>query len=263
MRAGVRGREVARRTRSAHSRTRRVGAFVKPPLTRRAASQDCDLGYASAVVSARLDTTRLLARMDGVADGVQRVRDELLARRVSAAGVVAACGSGAARATPTFASLPHAVVLTILGDIPADQRARLALVCRAWRDMVADPAAWACLDLSVRTSGITVAVTDATLRAAVARANGGLRFLYLDDCVALTAAAQLEVVTANAGTLHTLSTLYEQREGVAPLPFHELEALARAVPQLEEFCADAQVTVARPRACCATTRLLQRCGCAF
>ena len=220
-----------------------MGARLKPPLTRRAASQDCDLGYASAAVSAQLEPSRLLARVGGVGDGVQRVCDALLARRTSAAGVVAAGGSGAARAVATFASLPRAVELLILFEIPADERARLALVCRAWRDMVADPEAWKCLDLSVRTSGITVAVTDATLRAAAARANGRLYALHLDDCTALTQAARLEVVTANADTLRVLSVWCSEYSVDLPLALPELEALALAAPLLEEFHADAKASV--------------------
>ena len=48
------------------------------------------LVWSSAAVSAQLEPTRLLARAGGIGDGVQRVCDALLARRTSAAGVVAA-----------------------------------------------------------------------------------------------------------------------------------------------------------------------------
>ena len=45
-----------------------------------------------------------------------------------------------------------------------------------------------------------MAVTDSTLRAAAARTNGRLCELFLDHSDAVTAAARLDVVAANAGT---------------------------------------------------------------
>ena len=196
------------------------------------AAQALDLGYASAAVLAQLEAARLLARVDGMADGVRGVRGALVGCVTAAAGSGAACGT-------TFASLPHAVALTIFGRVPADQRARVALVCRAWRDALADPAAWAVLDLSLR-SGITVAVTDATLRGAAARANGRLRELVLDGCDAVTPAARLQVVTANASTLCSLSCTYSKIDQF--MPFQHVDALARAAPQLEEFRVNAEAT---------------------
>ena len=152
--------------------------------------QDRDLGYASA----QLEATRLLARVDGVVNDMNGVRGALLPRHDSAAG-------GSLDARLTFGSLPHTVVLAIFDFVPADQRARAALVCRAWRDALADPAAWTVLDLStVEWSGVTLQVTDATLRAAAARANGRLCELYLDNRDALTPAVLLDVVTANKDT---------------------------------------------------------------
>ena len=129
------------------------------------------------------------------------------------------------------------MALTIFCKLPADQRARAALVCRAWRDAVADPAAWTCLDLSAETGRLSVAVTDATLRAAAARAKGRLRQLYLENRNDLTTVARLGVVMANAGTLRDLSCL-------VPTVFHNIEydevnALARAAPQLMRFRVDA------------------------
>ena len=166
--------------------------------------------------------------------GVQGV-SELVACHVSAEG--SAVG---ARVTP-FSALPHAVALKIFRRVPADQRARVALVCRAWRDAVADPDAWVRLNLSWK-SGVSVAVTDATLRAVAARANGGLCELHVNGCDALTPAALLEVVTENADSLSTLSCLAYTNAN-AFKPFQEVEALARAAPQLEYFHVGAEATV--------------------
>ena len=207
-------------------------------LTRRralfpAARQDRNLGYASAAVAAQLEATRLLARVDGVVDGMHGVRGALLPRHDSAAG----CSR---EARLTFASLPHAVALSIFCKLPADQRVRITPVCRAWRDALADPAAWTVLDLSHK-SGVTVAITDATLRAAAARANGRLRELSLDDCDAFTPAVFVDVVGANMGALRTLSCLCTKAN--AFLSFQVVEALARAAPKLEKLCVDAATTV--------------------
>ena len=72
-----------------------------------------DVGYASAAVAAQLETTRLQARVDGVVVGMHGVRGVLLPWQISAA-------SGSLGAPLTFASLPHAVALSIFDILPAD-----------------------------------------------------------------------------------------------------------------------------------------------
>ena len=206
-----------------------------------AAAQARDLGYASATASAQLEATRLLARLDGVTRGVQGVSD-------SVACHVSAEGSVGARVTP-FSALPHTVALKIFCLIPADQRARIALVCRAWRDAVADPDAWTRLCL-YWGSGVSVAVTDATLRAAAARANGQLRVLDVDNCDALTPAAIMDVVTASKETLLSLSCLRE--DSTVFKSFDLVETLALAAPQLKCFYVDAAASTAE------TLRMLRR-----
>ena len=129
--------------------------------------QSRDLGYASAAVLAQLDATRLLARVDGVVSNIQGVRSSLACRPAAAAG---SFGAGVA----SFASLPHAVALAIFGEVPADQRARISLVCRAWRETLTDPAAWELLDLSALSSGVSLYITEEILRGVAARAHGRL-----------------------------------------------------------------------------------------
>ena len=197
--------------------------------------QDCDLGFASAVAAAQLEPARLLARLDGLADGVRGVRGALAGRTVPAD-----VGSGGALATTTFAPLPLALALWIFSILPIDQRARAALVCRAWRDALADAGAWTCLDLS-NYCGISVAVTDAVLRAAAARANGRLIRLHYDDFDAITPAALLEVVTANAGTLRYILAEYHNVD--AYMDYTDVEALVRAAPHLKKIWVDGHMNL--------------------
>ena len=148
-----------------------------------------------------------------------------------------------ARTTLGFASLPHAVALHIFACVPADARARAALVCRAWRDAVTEPSAWARLDL-LPTSGVTIALTDAVLRGAAARAQGQLSAILLQSCDELSYAALLEVVTAHAGSLRELTCWSGTgRTGAIIRTVEEVEALARAAPQLRVLHADVHTSV--------------------
>jgi hypothetical protein len=83
--------------------------------------------------------------------------------------------------TTALSPLPHAVVLDIFARLPADVRARCALVCRGWRAVTSEPSLWTRLNLSP-SSGVSVAVTDAVLRGAAARAHDGLVWLDVSDC---------------------------------------------------------------------------------
>ena len=137
--------------------------------------------------------------------------------------------------------MPHAVALRIFSYVPADERARAALVCRAWHVTVSDPQLWTVLDLSP-ASGVAQPVSDATLRGAAALAHGGLTALRLDGCVELTARARLEVVTANACSLCKLSCLIEAEH--ASLSGDHVVELLVASPQLVAFEVDLTASVA-------------------
>ncbi len=112
------------------------------------------------------------------------------------------------------------------------------------------------------TSGVTVAVTDALLRSAAARAGGGLQTLDGSGSRAVSRAALLAVATANAATLRVLRVC----NGVCNFDPHpsllslgHVEALLRAVPLLRVLDADlcdASVAEAR-RALCAEGLLAQ------
>ena len=146
--------------------------------------------------------------------------------------------------TLSFSSLPHAVALHVFAFVPADARARAALVCRAWRDAIAEPSVWARLDLSP-ASGVTVAVTDAVLRGAAARAQGQLAAILLKPRL-FSRAALLDVVAANGGSLRELNCVFATslRDEPYHLDIEEVENLARAAPQLRLLYAVVMTSVA-------------------
>ena len=145
---------------------------------------------------------------------------------------------GAGRCTRfNFALLPHAVALHVLSFVPADARARAALVCRAWRDLTGERSLWTTLGLSAK-SGVLQPVSDARFRGAAARASGQLSVLHADGCEELTQAAMLEVLMANAGSLRELSWC------ASFLRFDAVEALVRAAPQLRTLEVEAFGSVA-------------------
>ena len=182
---------------------------------------------------AQLEAAPLLRRLDLASDRLLRARGTLTPR------ADAASAAGSTRCTCVH--LPDAVVRRVLTFVPADARARAALVCRAWRDTVADARLWTVLDLSP-ASGVAQPVSDATLRGAAALARGQLTVLCLDDCEQVTRAARLEVVTANGGSLRELSCCFshDPSEYGSDAGFRSLhvEALAAAAPQLAAFTVD-------------------------
>ena len=214
----------------AHPRVRRL-------LTPRsgAAPQARDCGFSDHATAAQLATATLLRRADLVADHMRRVR-LALAWRAPAASLARSSRHDALG----FASLPHAVALYVFSFLPADQRARAAVICRAWCAAVAEPSLWTRLDLSP-ASGVLQPVTDAMLRGAAALARGALEVLVLDGCDAISQDVQTEIVTANSGSLRELSCCYEN--GTA-LFAGVLEALVLAAPQLQLFQAGTKASVA-------------------
>jgi hypothetical protein len=75
-----------------------------------------------------------------------------------------------------FAALPHALACAIFSLVPADERLRCAEVCKGWCATLKDRVLWARLDLAIAGGK---PCTVALLRAAVARAGGGLQTLRL------------------------------------------------------------------------------------
>ncbi len=73
--------------------------------------------------------------------------------------------------------LPLALAQRILVSLPADSRGRAACVCRGWRALLADPALWTRLDVSL-DSGVAGALdANTVVRGAARRARGLLHHL--------------------------------------------------------------------------------------
>ena len=181
------------------------------------------------MAAAQLEAAALLRRFAAMS------RDTAAASRALAARPrVASCGGRAARfAALVFASLPPAVALQIFALLPADARARAALVCRGWRDAVAEPSVWTRLDLSP-ASGVTVAVTNAVLRGAAARARGRLAALVLNNCETFSDDALEEVAQANAGS--SLHFLFDDSDKL--FLGGAVDRLALSAPNLRVFYVD-------------------------
>jgi hypothetical protein len=145
---------------------------------------------------------------------------------------LAAEADNAATALP-LSPLPHAIVLDIFARLPVDARARCACVCRGWRAVTSEPSLWRRLDLSP-SSGVSVAITDAVLRGATARARGGLAWLDVSGCADVTHEALLAMLRANAATLSELRI--SNPDDYTPLAV--LEALLAAAPRLTRCEAD-------------------------
>ena len=203
----------------------------------RAVLEACEHGYLSAAVLQQLESTALLKRFDAL------IIDGGAARRVMASRPHAATGvDNSVHNVLRFSSLPHAVALQIFAAIPADARARAALVSRAWRDGIAEPSVWTRLDLS-RARGGTI--SDAVLRGAAARARGRLTVLAVEcaEGAEVSQNALVDVLTAHVGSLRELH-LCANDEGSRVFSVEYVERLVRAAPQLRVFRADVQATVA-------------------
>jgi hypothetical protein len=142
------------------------------------------------------------------------------------------------RAATALSPLPHAVVLAIFARLPADVRARCALVCRGWRAVVSEPSLWTRLDLSP-SSGVSVAVTDAVLFAAAARARGGLTALDVSGGP-LRADALRRVLAEHGGALTQLRSVEMENT----IDVHELESLLTSAPRLTRWRLDRDCSAA-------------------
>jgi hypothetical protein len=145
------------------------------------------------------------------------------------------CGQRAL--SPTDA-LPPSLLRDIFLRLPADQRARCAVVSVGWRAAVADPALWRRLDLSA-ASGVTCRVDAAAVRAATARARGGLESLDITGPDEISDAL-LEVAAGNAASLRELRL-------ACCLSARQLQALLAAAPAMTVLQADAISTCTNVR----------------
>jgi hypothetical protein len=150
----------------------------------------------------------------------------------------------AAASRTMLCALPLALLQSVLARLPADARARACVVCRAWNAALAERSLWSRLDLSP-ASGVAVAVTNAALRAAAARAGKQLLELDLNERSGVGYDAVLAVVTASGAALRELrlwdtpspSTRSLLAAGTYLLS-GSVERLLRAAPQLRVFEVD-------------------------
>lgn len=83
-------------------------------------------------------------------------------------------------AVSRFDAVPDEALWVIMLALPLLARARAACVCPSWRAFLTDPSLWSVLDLTPAGGVDKDRVTEALLRALVARAGGKLRVLRLN-----------------------------------------------------------------------------------
>jgi hypothetical protein len=142
-----------------------------------------------------------------------------------------------ARDAATFASLPLPLAQRIFLALPPDARGRASCVCRAWRDVLAEPALWTRLDMSgVRSWRPFLPV----LHGAAGRARGRLQQVELSQerlSRELTMAVLQPVLTANAGSLRELR-LYRVHESDYYVDAPTVQAVVAAAPLLQVLAAE-------------------------
>jgi hypothetical protein len=146
----------------------------------------------------------------------------------------------------TFASLPLTLACRVFLALPVDARGRACCVCRAWRDVLADPSLWSRLDMSVLD--VSEAARDkgddwrlflvALLRGAAGRARGQLRQLDLSQYY-VSPTVLLPVLTANADSLRELHLRVVWAALVYDDPMKlTVEAVVAAAPLLQVVTAE-------------------------
>jgi len=135
-------------------------------------------------------------------------------------------------AAPTLQFLPDEPLGLVLKALPVDARGRAACVCRAWRDLLADPAWWAVLDLvalSTRAGVPSHERINTMTRAVSARARGQLRVLHVAKPVWFhVEPTLLELARANSGSLREV--YFAPGDTTTP---KDVDALVEAAPLLE------------------------------
>jgi hypothetical protein len=129
----------------------------------------------------------------------------------------------------TFASLPLPLARLIFLALPPDARGRASCVCRAWRDVLAEPALWTRLEMPEDAEGDYAAMRLRALRVvhgAAGRAHGELRQLVLLQHY-FSQDELLPVLTSNAGSLRELQVSSVLEDDT------DFEAIVAAAPLLQ------------------------------
>jgi hypothetical protein len=143
------------------------------------------------------------------------------------------------RRSDPFAALTHALSLALFALLPVDQRMRCAEVCRGWCAVLSDASLWLRLDLS--PAGGVARASNALLRAAAARAAGGLQALDLTDCSFISLDAVRAVAAVNSSALVEMCILriaVPRGDEEMFLSIQQFEQLRQAAPQLRVLEAD-------------------------
>ena len=187
-------------------------------------------GYLSAAASAALDVSALLRRLDSLTADAAAVRNALVLQSRPADNF-----DGALSNQRGFAALPPLVAQQIFILLSPDQRARSQLVCRAWRDAIADPHVWKRLDMSSIYGGFERRFCRlAVLRGASARARGQLEAIVLRSYNDVDLADLCYVLKANGGTLRELTFIKGNDTWTAA----RLQHMLRVAPKLHVFYAE-------------------------
>ena len=135
-----------------------------------------------------------------------------------------------------FDTLPPPLVREIFTRLPADERARAACVCPAWRRTLAEPALWTRLDLTYESGGVRCLVAEAALHAVAARAQGRLEALTVELCEE-TWPALRAIMAANGASLREVTVdcviLYSLDSARCLEMLQELQAALPALEVLE------------------------------
>jgi hypothetical protein len=139
----------------------------------------------------------------------------------------------------TFASLPLPLARLVFLALPPDARGRASCVCRAWRDVLAEPSLWTRLDMSI-ASGFYWDRGWAVLRGALGRAPGQLRDLVVPE-YDRGQHLLLPVLRANAGSLRELHLFV-----VCALDDSQNEAFSETIWFSQEFPIVEDIEAAAP-----------------
>ena len=140
----------------------------------------------------------------------------------------------------TLASLPLPLAQRIFLALPADARGRSSCVCRAWRDVLADPSLWTRLEMSVVR--VEPRCFLPVLHGAARRSRGQLRELeILPQQRRVVFDDFLPLLTANSGSLRELHLQIVHVGAYEFNPYAQtggIEAIMAAAPLLQVLTAE-------------------------
>jgi len=137
---------------------------------------------------------------------------------------------------PAITDLPDQLIALVFALLPVDTRLRCLEVCSGWHAVLSEPHLWRVCDLS-STSGVARR-TPTLLRAALARAQGGLAELDLSGWSALPWGEVQAVAAASPQLLRLALCGLVWRNHSPALDLGRLRELQAAVPSLRLLACD-------------------------